>query len=75
MLPRENFGKLDSQETPYPAFPVSNATNLYVYFVELFSLSRIIHDSRAEVQRFMIPKFLKERFKILTYFVSMIHDS
>ena len=49
-------------ETLYPAFPGSNATNLYVYFVELFSESQI-------------PKFLKERFKILTYFVSMIHDS
>ena len=31
--------------------------------------------SRAEVQRFMIPKLLKQRFMILTCFVTMIHDS
>ena len=35
----------------------------------------VIHDSRAEVQRFMIPKFLKQRFMILTFFATMIHDS
>ena len=40
-----------------------------------FSQSLVIHDSRAEVQRFMIPKFLKQRFMILTCFVTMIHDS
>ena len=74
MLPREDFGKMDS-ETPYPVFPGSNATNLYTCILLNFSPSLIIHDSRAEVQRFMIPKFLKQRFKILTYFVSMIHDS
>ena len=48
---------------------------IYTCILLSFSLSLIIHDSRAEVQRFMIPKFLKQRFKILTYFVSMIHDS
>ena len=74
MLPREDFGKMDSK-TPYPVFPGSNATNLYMCILLTFSLSLIIHDSRAEVQRFMIPKFLKQRFKILTYFESMIHDS
>ena len=40
-----------------------------------FSQSLVIHDSRAEVQRFMIPKFVKQRFMILTCFVTMIHDS
>ena len=29
----------------------------------------------APVQRFMIPKFLKQRFMILTCFVTMVHDS
>ena len=38
MLPGKKFGKLDSLKR-YPAFPGSNATNLYVYFVELFSES------------------------------------
>ena len=41
------FWELVLSETPYPAFPGSNATNLYVYFVKLF----IIHDSL-----FMIPE-------------------
>ena len=68
--PREKVWKIGLSETPYPAFHGSNATNLYVYFVELFSQSLVIHDSRAEVQRFMIPKFLKQRFIILTCFVS-----
>ena len=40
-----------------------------------FSQSLVVHDSRAEVQRFMIPKFLKQRFMILTCFVTMIHYS
>ena len=39
-----------------------------------FSQSLVINDSRAKVQRFMIPK-LKQRFMILKCFVVMIHDS
>ena len=35
----------------------------------------ILFYSRAEVQRFMTPKFLKQRFMILSCFVTMIHDS
>ena len=31
--------------------------------------------AEPKCKRFMIPYFLKERFMILTYFVSMIHDS
>ena len=69
--PREKFWKIGLSETPYPAYPGSNATNLYVYLLN-FSQSFVINDSRAEVQRFMIPKFLKQRFMILTCFVSMI---
>ena len=38
--PREKFWRIGLAETPYPAFPGSNATNLYGYFVELFSESR-----------------------------------
>ena len=33
------FWKIGLSETPYSAFPRSKATNLYVYFVELFSES------------------------------------
>ena len=40
-----------------------------------FSQSLVTHDSRAEEQRFMIPKFLKQKFMIFTCFVTMIHDS
>ena len=74
MLPRKNFSKLGPSETPYPAFPGSNAINSYVHFVKLFSESRYswfpnrstkIHDSQV----------LKQRFMILTFFVTMIHDS
>ena len=36
----ETFLKIGLSETPYPAFPGSNAINSYVYFVELFSESR-----------------------------------
>ena len=37
--PPGKFWKIGLSETPYPAFPVSNATNFYMYFVELFSES------------------------------------
>ena len=41
-----------------------------------FSLSLVIHDSEPKGKdSCMIPKFLKQRFKIHTCFVSMIHDS
>ena len=54
--PREKVWKIGLSETPYPAFPGSNTTNSYVYFVELFSESRYswfpsrsakIHDSQV----------------------------
>ena len=40
MLPGKKNLKIGRSETPYPAFPGSNAINSYVYFVELFSESR-----------------------------------
>ena len=55
-VPPENVLKIGLSETPYPAFPGSNAINSYVYFVELFSESRYswfpsrstkIHDSQV----------------------------
>ena len=59
MLPRFFFLNIGLSETPYPALSGSNTINSYVYSVELLSVkSLVIHDSRAEVQRFMIPKFL-----------------
>ena len=72
MLPRENFGKLDSRKR-HILHSLYRTQLIYTCILLSFSLSLIIHDSRAEVQRFMIPKFLKQRFKILTYFASMIH--
>ena len=68
------FWKIGLSETPYPALPGSNATNFTCILLS-FSQSLVIHDSRAKEQRFMIPKFLKQRLKILTCFVRMIHDA
>ena len=74
MLPRENFGKLDSRKR-HILHSLDRTQLIYTCILLSFSLSLVIYDSRAKVQRFMIPKFLKQRFKILTYFVSMIRDS
>ena len=55
-VPPEIFLKIGLSETPYPAFPGSNAINSYVYLVGLFSESRYswfpsrstkIHDSQV----------------------------
>ena len=55
-VPPEKCLKIGLSETPYPAFPGSNAINWYVHFVELFSESRYswfpsrstkIHDSQV----------------------------
>ena len=72
--PPENFLKIGISETPCPTFPGSNAI-IHTCILLSFSQSLVIHESRAEVQRFMIPKFLKQRFMILTFFVTMIYDS
>ena len=74
MLPRENFGKLDSRKR-HILHSLDRTQLIYTCILLSFSLSLVIHDSLPEVQRFMIPKFLKQRFKMLTCFVSMIHDS
>ena len=72
--PPEKCLKIGPSEMPYPAFTGSNAINSYCILLS-FSQSLITHDSRAEVQRFMIPKFLKPKFMIITCFVIVIHDS
>ena len=56
MLPWKNFGKLDSLKCHILHSP--DRTQLIPTCILLsFSQSLFIHDSRAEVQRFMIPKF------------------
>ena len=74
MFPGEKFGKLDSRKG-HILHSLDRTQLIYTCILLSFSLSLVIHDSRAEVQRFMIPKLLKQRFKILTCFVSMIHNS
>ena len=73
MLPGKKFGKLDSLK-PHILHYLDRTQLIYTCILLSFSQSLVIHDSRAEVQRFMIPKFLKQRFIILTCFVSRIHD-
>ena len=58
--PREKFWKTGLSETPYPAFPGSNATNLYVYFVELFSESRYSWFSNRSAKDSWFPSFWKK---------------
>ena len=74
MLPLKMFGKLDSQKRHIPLY-LDRTQLIYTCILFSFSLSLVIHDYRAGVQRFMIPRFLKQIFKILTWFVNMIHDS
>ena len=74
MLPGKNFGKLGSLKF-HILHSLDRTQLIYKCTLLSFLQSLVIHDSQAEVQRFMIPKFFKQRFKILTCFVSMIHDS
>ena len=74
MLPLKMFGKLDSQKRHILHY-LDRTQLIYTCILFSFSLSLVIHGYRAEVQRFMIPRFLKQIFKILTWFVNMIHDS
>ena len=74
MLPGKNFGNLDSLKR-YILHSLDRMQLIYKCILMSFSQGLDIHDSLVEVQRFMIPKFLKQRFMILTCFVSMIHDS
>ena len=64
MLPRENFGKLDSRKR-HTLHSLDRTQLIYTCILLSFSPSLLIHDSRAEVQRFMTPKFLEQRFKFL----------
>ena len=75
MLLEQNFGKLDSLKC-HILHPLDRTLLIYACILLSFSQSLVIHDSRAEVQRFMIPKFLKQRFMILTCLEVrlMIHD-
>ena len=73
MLPGKRFGKLDSLKS-HILHSMDRTQLIYTCILLSFSQSLVIHDSRAEVERFMIPKFLKQRFIILTCFVSRIHD-
>ena len=74
MLSRKNFWKLDSRKR-HILHSLDRTQLIHTCILLSFSQSLVIHDSRAEVQRFMTPKFLKQRFMILTCFVTMIHDS
>ena len=71
MLPGKNLGKLDSLKR-HILHSLDRTQIIYTCTLLSFSQSLVIHDSRAEVQRFMIPKFLKQKFMIFTCFVSMI---
>ena len=73
-VPRENFWKLDSRKS-HILHSLDRTQLIHTRILLSFSQSFVIHDSRAEVQRFMIPEFLNQRFMILTCFVTMIHDS
>ena len=58
----------------FEIFPGSNATNLYVYFVELFSESRYSW-SLSRSTKIEDSQVIKQRFMILTCFVTITHDS
>ena len=58
MLPGKNLGKLNSLKRHILHSP-DRTQIIYTCTLLSFSQSLVIHDSRAEVQRFMIPKFLK----------------
>ena len=73
-VPRENDWKLNTRKSHILHF-LDRTQLIHTCILLSFSQSFFIHDSRAEVQRFMIPKFLKQRFMILTCFVTMIHAS
>ena len=75
MLPGKNFGELDSLKR-HILHSLDRTQLIFKGILLSFSQSLVIHESRAEVpERIMIPEFLKQRFMVLTCFVSMIHDS
>ena len=74
--PEKKVWKLDSRKR-HILHSLDRTQLIHRCILLSFSQSLVIHDSRAEVQRFMIPEFLKQRFMILTCFELwfMIHDS
>ena len=74
MLPPKNFSKLDPRKR-HVLHSLDRTQLIHTCILLSFSQSLVNPDSRAEVQRFMIPTFLKQKFMILTCFVAMIHDS
>ena len=73
-VPPRTFLIIALSETPYPSFHGSNATNLYVYFVELSFESRYswFPSRSTKIHHSLV---FKRRFMILTCFVTMVHDS
>ena len=72
--PPKNFWKLGLRKR-HILHSLNRTQLIHTCILLSFSQSLVTHDSRAEVQRFMIPNFLKQKFMILTCFVAMIHDS
>ena len=68
------YGKLDSRKRQIP-HSLNRTQLIYTCILLSFSQSLMTDDSWAEVQRFMIPKFLKQRFMILTSFETMFNNS
>ena len=62
MLPGKKFGEFDSLKRHI----LHSLDRKQLIFKCILSQSLVIHDSQAEVQRFMIQKFLTQRFMILT---------
>ena len=54
--PPETFLEIGPSETPYPAL-LDRGQLIHSCILLSFSQSLVTHDSRAEVQRFMISKF------------------
>ena len=64
MLPEKMFENWTLGNALIFCIPCRDRTQLIHAGILLsFSQGLVIYDSRAEVQRFMIPKFLKQRFK------------
>ena len=74
MLPPKKFRKLDPRKR-HILHSLDRTQLIHTCILLSFSQSLDNNDSRAEAQRFMIPKFLKQKFMIHTCFVTMIHNS
>ena len=74
MFPPKHFWKLDPRKR-HILHSLDRRQLIHTCILLSFSQSLVTHDSRAAEQRFMIPKFLKQKFMILACFVTIIHDS